>query len=180
MLGMDWLLATKRSLDFQGLELKVNGERIRCTGLTGSSFVGRVVVAEATVIPAGHEVVVVGTIVDKHEGLRGPVIIEPIDGGGRLGEQGLVLAKALINVPAEVVPIRVLNTSKDKRVLRAGTTVKLESSPTNKGKHGTCVNVLPSHLQNLFDRSRENLYPSNHVKLRGCLIEFQDVFNIYG
>ena len=51
------------------------------------------VVDEAMVIPAGHEVVVVGTIVDKHEGLRGPVIIEPIKGGGRLGEQGLVLAK---------------------------------------------------------------------------------------
>ena len=81
---------------------------------------------------------------------RGSVIIDPIEGGGRLGEQGLVLAKALIDVPVEVVPIRVLNTSKDKRLLRAGTTtttvtpVELESSPINKGKHGACTDVLPN------------------------------------
>ena len=35
ILGMDWRLATKGSLDFQRLELKVSGERIRCTGSTG-------------------------------------------------------------------------------------------------------------------------------------------------
>ena len=39
--------------------------------------------------------------------LDGPVLVEPIEGGGQLGERGLVLARTLVNVPTEVVPVRV-------------------------------------------------------------------------
>ena len=39
-----------------------------------------------------------------------------------LGERGLVLARTLVNVPTEVVPVRVLNANKEERVIRAGTT----------------------------------------------------------
>ena len=136
MLGMDWLLQAHGSLDFRKLELCVNGERIKCTESAGEPFVGRVVVTETTKIPPGHETIVAGAIVGQCEGMTGPAIIEPIECGGRLGERGLVMAKSLIDVPTKVVPVRVLNPNREKRVLRVGTLaatvapVKVEAPPT--------------------------------------------------
>ena len=62
MLGMDFMLPQGASIDLQSLELRLNGEHIKCTGSTGEPFVGRVVVAETTVIPSGHEAVVPGIV----------------------------------------------------------------------------------------------------------------------
>ena len=114
--------------------------------------------------------------------MTGPAIIKPIECGGRLGERGLVMAKSLIDVPTEVVPVRVLNPNREKRDLRVGTLaatvapVKVEAPPTpSNGRTG--AGVLPNHLSELFRRCKENLDPSEHVKLRECLIEFQNVFS---
>ena len=62
ILGMDFLLPTGGYLDFQTKEWKLNGERIRCTSSAGEPFVGRIVVAETTTIPSGHEALVPGII----------------------------------------------------------------------------------------------------------------------
>ena len=138
MLGMNWLVPTQGSLDFRKLELCVNGERIKCTGSRGEPFVGRVVVAETIEIPPGHEVIVAGSIAGQCEGLAGPLIVEPVESGGRLGEKGLIMAKSLIEVPSEVVPIRVLNPNKEKRVLHVGTMaatvspVEVETPPSRE------------------------------------------------
>ena len=158
MLGMDWLLATRGTLDFSKVELNINGERIKCTGSAGESFVCRVVVAKTTVIPAGHEITVAGTIVNQRKGSSGPAIVEPVEYGGRIGEKGLVLARTLVSIPSEVVPIRVLNPNREKRVLRAGTAAAMvtpiegEVPVPNRGRP-PYSSVLPGHLVDLYERS---------------------------
>ena len=81
MLGMDWLLPTCGNLDFRNMELNLNGERIKCQSGAGETFVGRVVVTETTVIPAWYEAMVAGAV-RQPEGLTGPMMLEPISGGG--------------------------------------------------------------------------------------------------
>ena len=182
MLGMNWLLAIGGSLDLHKMELNINGERIKCTGSDGESFVGRVVVTETTVIPPGHEVIAAGTIVSQYKGPSGPAIIEPVEYGGRLGEKGLILARTLVTIPSEVVPIRILNPNKEKRVVRAGTTAAMVTPierevPVVDERRSQSSSVLPRHLVDLYGRSKENLNPSDHEELRKCLIEFEDVFS---
>ena len=65
ILGMDFLMATGGKLDFGSQKLTMSGEEIRCTGLAGTPFVGKVVVLENTVIPAGHEAVNPGIVIRK-------------------------------------------------------------------------------------------------------------------
>ena len=36
---------------------------------------------------------------------------------------------------------------------------------------------LPSHLHDLFDRSKANLSEDYHAQVKSCLLEFQDVFS---
>ena len=62
ILGMDFLLPTCGELDFRNLELRLNGEKTKCTSSTGESFVGRVLVAETAEIQAGHEAIVPGKV----------------------------------------------------------------------------------------------------------------------
>lgn len=122
------------------------------------------------------------TMVGQCEELDGPVLVEPIEGGGQLGERGLVFARTLVNVPTEVVPVRVLNANKEERVIRAGTTattvtpIKVEAE-LYKDEGRQSSEGLPSHLLGLYERSKENLGPSDHIRLKECLVEFQDVFS---
>ncbi len=127
MLGMDWLLQSKGYIDFGRLELCVNGIRVKCTGSFGEHFAGQVVVAKTIEIQAGHETIATGAIVGGCEGFKGPLVMEPVDSAGRLGEKGLLMASAVVEMPTEVVPIRLLNPNKEKRVLHAGTTVAVVS-----------------------------------------------------
>ena len=183
ILGMDFLLPTGGYLDFQTQEWRVNGERIRCTSSAGEPFVGRVVVAESTVIPPGHEAVVPGTVARKQEELAGPALIEPIEGGGDLAHKGLVLARSLVEAANKVVPLRVFNPGKEKRVARRGTTVGTistldqgaiqEETVQSRG----AVQGLPEHLHDLYKRSAVNLDREHHCELEKCLEDFQDVFS---
>ena len=52
ILGMTFLLPTCGILDFRSLELRLNGEQIKCTNSAGEPFIGRVLVAETTEIPS--------------------------------------------------------------------------------------------------------------------------------
>ena len=161
------------------MELNLNQEQIKCTSRVGEPLVCRVVVTETKVIPAGHEAMVAGAVY-RSEGLAGPMIVEPVEGGGELAQRGLVLARALIEAPTEVVPVRVLNPCKEKRVLRAGTTVgrvlpvKVENRQTSRVEEDG--RDLPAHLNDLFQRSKVNLGAAHHTEVLRCLAEFQDVF----
>ena len=45
---------------------------------------------------SGHEAVVPGAIRRLCEVVPGPVLIEPVEGGGELAQRGLILARSLV------------------------------------------------------------------------------------
>ena len=184
ILGMDFLLPTRGNLDFQSLELRLNGERVRCTSSAGEPFVGRVVVTETTEIASGHEALVPGSIVNTGEIPLRSAIIEPVEGGGELAQRGLVLARSLVKPQGEVLPLRILNPSDDARVVRKGTTVgtveavEVESVvPLSQVGAGEVNDNLPKHLYDLYERSKVNLSEDYHDEVKSCLSDYQDVFS---
>mgnify|MGYP000034807019 CR=1 FL=1 len=184
ILGMDFLLPTGGTLDFQSLELRLNGERMKCTSGAGEPFIGRVMVAETTEIPAGHEAVVPGTVPSITEALGQPALIEPVEGGGELAQRGLLLARSLVKPQAETLALRILNPNEESRVVRRGTTVgtiatvDVDSVVVPGMSHGCEVNgELPVYLHDLYERSKANLSEEFHEEVKACLVEFQDVFS---
>ena len=111
-------------------------------------------------------------------------IIEPLEGGGELAERGLLLARSLVQTRAQVLPLRILNPNREKRVVQKGTavgtiaTVVADSIFTLSHKsEGKVEGDLPGHLHDLFDRSKANLSEDYHAQVKSCLLEFQDVFS---
>ena len=183
LLGMDFLVHTGGKLDFQLKELRLNGERIKCTTSAGEPFVGRVVVLETTVIPPGHEALVPGIIARRSEQLAGPAIIEPVEGGGDLAQKGLVLARSLVDTEAEVMPLRIFNPGKEIKVARKGITVGVISQvESDSVQDNSCISVdampdFPVHLHDLYERGTANIEAKYHSEVRKCLTDFQDVFS---
>lgn len=183
ILGMNFLLSTGASLDLQTLQLRLNGEQIQCTTSSGEPFVGRVVVTETKVIPSGHEAVVPGAIRRLCEVVPGPVLIEPVEGGGELAQRGLILARSLVESDQEVLPLRVLNPNREKRVVRQGTTigivsqVEIDQGQSTPSGGREADQELPEHLQDLFERSVKFLREEDHHMVERCLSDYQDVFS---
>ncbi|XP_038053996.1 uncharacterized protein LOC119726413 [Patiria miniata] len=183
ILCMDFLVPTGGNIDFQSRDWRLNGERIRCTNGAGEPFVGRVVVSRTTVIPSGHEAVVPGIIARKGADLVGPAMVEPMEGGGDLAKKGLVLARSLVETEAEVIPLRVFNPGREKRVAREGTTAGTISQVEVGSIHGELDVVanageeLPKHLQDLFERGTAKVEATYHEDVRKCLVDFQDVLS---
>ena len=108
ILGMDFLIPTGGVLDFKSLELVLHGEHIKCTSRLGTSLCARIVVARTTVIPPGHEAVIPGRM-DKSFDSYHVGVIEPVEGGGVVADKGLIIARSLVNMDGETLPLRVLN-----------------------------------------------------------------------
>ena len=90
-------------------------------------------------------------------------MVEPIMGGGDLAKKGLVLARSLIEMENEVVPLRMFNPGRETRVAQRGTTVGVASA-VGIGYIDDCVGVssdpnlqLPIHLEDLYERGRSNV-----------------------
>ena len=183
ILGMDFLVPTGGNIGFQLREWRLNGERIKCLNGAGEPFIGRVVVSQTTVIPPGHEAVVPGKIARKGADLLGPALVEPVEGGGDLAKKGLMLARSLVETEDDVVPLRVFNPGKEKRVAREGTTAGVISQVEANSVHeeldrvASTDEVLPPYLQDLYEKGTANVEAEYHEDVRKCLIDFQDVLS---
>ncbi|XP_038066758.1 uncharacterized protein LOC119736820 [Patiria miniata] len=186
ILGMDFLLPTGGTLDFNKCELLLHGEHIRCTTRWGTTLHARVVVAETTVIPPGHEALVQGRVTrDFESGDLG--IIEPIEGGGELAQKGLILARTLVDPKEGVLALRLLNPGSRECMVRSGGTTAgrltpvverdvLQAHAFEPGDENKDVHV-PGHLEDLWKRSVENLDPCYHYAVARLLTDFADVFS---
>ena len=121
ILGMDFLLSTKGSLDFRSCELSLHGETIKCVDQRGSNLCARVIAGETTRLPAGHEALVPAVVRGEHLGSKFG-LIEPSD-RGEVAQKGMVVARVLVNSEEEVLPVRVFNPGKRECVVKEGTMV---------------------------------------------------------
>ena len=183
ILGMDFLVPTGGKLDFQTKRWSLNGEDIQCTSSVGEPFVDRVVVLENTVIPAGYEAVVPGTIVKRSNLFVGPALVEPLESGGELAKKGLVLARSLVEAGNDIVPLRVFNPGKEQRVARKGTTVGVICQVEHdliEGNPGLIADpplAVPGFLSDLYERGTASVDSKYHEKVKKCLCDFRDVFS---
>ena len=183
ILGMDFLVPTRGCLDFNTMELKINGEKVRCTGNKGEQFCARVVVEKTTIVPPGHEAIVPGQLTGKVK-VTGLCIMEHGQ-RGEIADKGMVMARSLVTAGDEVLPIRVFNPGRRQCVLRKGTMAGFLTSvaedeveetrsalPEVEDGHG-----VPEHLADLFHRSKEGVDVRYHTRIASLLRNFQDVFS---
>ena len=136
----------------------MNGERSRFTSSNSELLVGRVMVAEATEVPAGYEAVMPDTVDSTREAMRQPALMEPVEDGGKLAQWGLVLARSLVEPNAGSLLLWVIDLNRERWVVRKGTTigtVEADFMVLPRENHERKVyGDLPSHPQDLYDQSK--------------------------
>ena len=60
LLGLDFMDPNEANIDLKTKELRLKGERIKCTDARGGPFCYRVLIGATTRVPPGHEVVIPG------------------------------------------------------------------------------------------------------------------------
>ncbi|XP_071505956.1 uncharacterized protein [Diadema antillarum] len=176
ILGMDFLLPSQGILDFNRRILQIYGEEIQCTTQRGETFVARVKVASTTTIPAGHEAIVPGRIIDKGLSMAGTAVIEPLENGGEVASKGVIIGRTLVDAGKDVIPVRVFNPGDSTCEVQEGLTVGMITS-ADVQTQGCDSDELPPHVQDLYERSIENLDPQYHQQVKMCLVENADVFS---
>ena len=183
ILGMDFLLATKGVLDFQTMELKVNGERIRCVDTEGNATCARVIVSETTRVPAGHEALVPGCVTGA-KSYDGLAVIEPAE-KSEIADKGMVVARVLVRANEETLPIRVFNPGKMQCVVKKGTMAG-SLTPVSEADvdHVTLLSQgaevprqVPDHLTDLLRRSTEGVDHRHHNRIGQLLCDYRDIFS---
>ena len=179
ILGMDFLLQTQGVLNFQRCSLQIHGEEIPCSTQRGEAFVARVKVACSTTIPPGHEAIVPGYIADKNDNMMGTAVVEPLENGGEVASKGVIIGRTLVDAEKEIIPVRVFNSGDSPCDVQAGLTVGMITSAAVEPEKENChdFDVLPPHLEDLYNRSTENIEPRHHQQIKMCLIEYGDVFS---
>ena len=179
---MDFLLQNQANLDLKRMELNLDGEKIKCRDDQGTSFCARVIVEETTRVPAGHEVLVLGSV--KCQGiLSGDAILEPVD-GGELAQKGIMVARVLVDASEDNFPVRIFNPGQQDCVVRQGTMagyitpvseidIEDNQDPSMKDMNQA---PLPDHLVDLYERSKLGVQRTHHEQIAKLLCNFQDVF----
>ncbi|KAK3743518.1 hypothetical protein QZH41_015906, partial [Actinostola sp. cb2023] len=186
ILGLDFLRT------FGGELVCKNGScELQFAPATESSEQGcrRVVVESTTVIPPGSELIVPGRFIDpRSSGSMG--VLEPSVRFAKT--QSLLLAKTLVNTEKEVVPLRVLNVTNTPCTLYKGTVAascedvievnsqfrEMKEEPVRcvNREPTKCSTAVPKHLEDMFQKSGNELSSAQREKLSALLIEYADIF----
>ena len=184
LLGLDFMEPNGCNIDLKTKELLVKGERIKCTDARGVSFSSRVVVGATTRVPPGHEVVIPGHTTGMQEE-TGFALIEPAM-SSELLHKGIIVARVVVERMGTTLPVRVFNPGKKACVIRRGTLAG-HLTPISGADIEEChdnssptidTQVVPEHLVDLFERSKEGIDQVFHGKIAKLLCENQDVFAI--
>ncbi|KAK6187316.1 hypothetical protein SNE40_005374 [Patella caerulea] len=182
ILGLDFLQKHDCHLDLKNKTISINGDKC-ATHLEGPIGICRVSLAENTVIPAGHEVLVNGYIPQKcvSKFSHKEVMLEPLE---RLYERKHVLpAKVVCELSdsAPWVPVRILNANDYDVFLNKHTGIG-DIVPVNV--IDTCDDRsklppkrdLPPHVLELCKRAAEGLDREQTGAVTNLLSKHQDLF----
>ena len=200
ILGMTDLHALGLQIDFEKMAVKQNDQWIPTRDTRGLWVSRRVRVDKHTTIPPYSEMILKARVDDKVRGLGKRVgVWEP--SVGLLLDHGLTTYSSLHRLADNNIPLVIENHSGEQVVLTPGTIIgdlvdpieptfcrAWDRAPETPIARKVGVNIeegeiasvggsLPSHVQELFDRSQEHLSPEETTKLRHLLTEYQDVFS---
>lgn len=182
LLGLDILVPNGAILDFKAKELRIMGERIKCTDVRGGAFCSRVVVGKTVSVPPGQEVVLPGHATGAPIGTGFTLIEPPVN--GELLNKGIAVARMVVETTTATLPIRVFNPGTKACMIRKGTLAGHLSVISEKDIEECRGNALPAegsyvvpeHLKDLFERSTEGIDEKFHEQIAKLLCENQDIF----
>ena len=207
ILGMDFLSQVDSRIDIATNQPSINGEVFDCSDFKNQPLSSRCMVRRSTMIEPNTEVIVPVLVhkrsfnLDLQSSQLGTRLLEPCL-NSHLQQKGLYVARTLVDVTEDrVVPLRVFNVSNEVFHLAAETVIALAKPVTdvtsldlNQENHdgamgqarvinehvsqGAVDMTLPKALQEVLERSTDNLTDSETERLQGLLFNYQHVFSI--
>ena len=156
--------------------------------ISGLSKCCKVLADRTVVIPPRKEILTTGYICGRTkelEKVRGSGLVEP-SSKGKLGQRGVMVGKALVDVGKDYIPIRLLNTTSEPITIYKGTPagvvtpvageppvpVETKKEPEQK----RCTEKMPDFLRPLCKDGSENLSSEGKKKLAELLTKHQSAF----
>ena len=188
LLGNDFMRAHSCQLDFENKTLTMEGHEMRYREEIEGSRTCRIKVAETTTVPAGHEMIVHGRVIQRGSSMLYGTVeassLFPV-------KHGLFLGRALVQCSPYGIPIRVMNPTEEPRMLIKGTVIGLlhpilgvQTSPLPQNKLMSNSDRMaenchvPSHLEDLYMRSSVQLAEEEKQRLGILLRTYSDVFSV--
>jgi len=184
-LGIDFLKANKSNVMISKGYITINGKKISCFSLSDEykNPCCRISVCEDVEIPPESEMIIpcllFGYLDQSKIG-----ILEPTS--QFIEKSGLLVAKSLISLQKEIIPLRVINLNKEAcklyRETIAGVVepveeLKVERVNTMSPVEHDHTKETPDHLRELSGRSCENLNDNQSKTLESLLRKYADVFS---
>ncbi|XP_033729790.1 uncharacterized protein LOC117318986 [Pecten maximus] len=184
VIGYDFLHAHDCQIDMGGGSLLFAGEKLKCQRESRMESIFRVTIHENVVVPPDCEMIVMADIQGKTQG-GDSVLVE--SNMVRMDAEGIRAARAVVKPEDGVIPIRMINTNKEPKQLYKGTCAAYGEQVTVGTQHGKAygddrinslkeTNELPAHLEDMFNRCREQVEPDKHEAIKNLLIAYQDDF----
>ena len=156
--------------------------------ISGLSKCCKVLADRTVVIPPRKEILTTGYICGRTkelEKVRGSGLVEP-SLKGKMGQRGVMVGKALVDVGKDYIPIRLLNTTSEPITIYKGTPagvvtpvageppvpVETKKEPEKK----RCTEKMPDFLRPLCKDGSENLSSEGKKKLAELLTKHQSAF----
>ena len=156
--------------------------------ISGLSKCCKVLADRTVVIPPRKEILTTGYICGRTkelERVRGSGLVEP-SSKGKMGQRGVMVGKALVDVGKDYIPIRLLNTTSEPITIYKGTPagvvtpvageppvpVETKKEPEQK----RCTEKMPDFLRPLCKDGSENLSSEGKKKLAELLTKHQNAF----
>ncbi|UYV77521.1 K02A2.6-like, partial [Cordylochernes scorpioides] len=183
LIGLDVLRKFGFSIDFQENVLKIAGEEIPlvCSRSSATNKVLKVILKSDVKIPPRSECILEGRLTAS---LGVPQLLIVEENGQEFGQKGLLLARTLCKSDQSNIPIRVVNLLDSAKTLGKGTEIAIAEPVTNVAHCPTvenldkspCSSLIPGHLQELLEGTREGLNWIQQKKLEHLLCQYEDVF----
>ncbi|UYV84144.1 K02A2.6-like, partial [Cordylochernes scorpioides] len=183
LIGLDVLRKFGFSIDFQENVLKIAGEEIPlvCSRSSATNKVLKVILKSDVKIPPRSECILEGRLTAS---LGVPQLLIVEENGQEFDQKGLLLARTLCKSDQSNIPIRVINLLDSAKTLGKGTEIAIAEPVTNVAHCPTvenldkspCSSLIPGHLQELLEGTREGLNWIQQKKLEHLLCQYEDVF----
>ena len=184
ILGIDFLKLYKCNVMISKGYLTLNGRKVPCFSLSdeAQNSCCKISICEDVEIPPETEMIIpclpIGNVHDKAGVIEAHTNF--------IEKSGLLVAKSLISMRNEIVPLRVINLNTEtKKVYRDTIVATIEPVNETEVERINSINTvetekkdeLPDHMSDLFERSCDNLNEEQKIVLKQLLMKYPDVFS---